>query len=900
MATAMRERDARRLLALLLRLYPHSFRWDVGADLVTTSLDRWRETRRVSGTLGELHFWLTEGSRFVVDGVLERSRSVATGAATELRHAIRQLLRAPRHYGVAVVTLALGIGATTAIYTVADAVVFRPLPYADAERLHLVHTRYGALELSSNSLPNLLDVREQVTAMDWLAGAADRSPVLSADGEDPERIAMLDVTDDYLAGFGARVFSGRSFGAADFAADGERVAIVSHGLWQRRWGSDPGLIGRAIQLDGTAYTVIGVMQPSFRDPEPIETGSETGAWAPARVGSGIYSNRDHYAFHLVGRLAAGTSLEVARQQFAAVSASLSAAHPEANRIGGDALEFMLRPLREATVGEARARVLMLLGAVVLLLVLSCANVANLFLARGHYRSTELAVRSALGASRARLASQLFGESLLTAAAASLVGVVLASYAVQAFVAAAPAGIPRLHEAALDARVLGFVVLLTMATSVVFGTLPATRGAATAMRTMTGGRTTSARNTQRVQSTLLGAEVALSLVLLTSAALLLNSFRHLLGVEPGFTAEGLVVVDVRPPRSAATHERTLQFYDELAAHSAALPGVQQAALIHSVPGVHGGAWSRITVDGGSGEGSQRATAPIQTLLDPGEEFFRLNPVRGDAFGALGMPIVAGRPFAVDAGPGDPLTVVINEAAARRLFPGVDAPLGRMIAIGNPGTDVPMREIVGIVGNVRQRGAAREPDAQIYLPHGQRDIGRMALVLKLTPGSIIDATAIRQVTRDVAPDLPIDRIDYLAERYSATASEQRFLLLLLSAFAALGLVLAMVGTYATAAQTAARRLHEFGVRVAFGAAAGALFRLVVFRTLAVAGVGITCGLLLTVVLTRFLESYVFGISARDPLTFGVAAILIALTATAASVVPAIRAASTDPNVVLRRET
>lgn len=898
----MREPDARRVLEVLLRLYPPSFRWDVGADLVTTTLDRWRDARLTSGRLGEMSFWFTEGSRFVIDGILERVRSVAAGATSELRYAARQLARAPRHYGIAVLTLALGVGATITIFTVADAVVFRPLPYADAERLYVVHTRFGALELSSNSLPNLLDARASVSALDWLAGAADRSPALTDDVEEAERISVLDVTETYLPGLGARVPLGRSFTTEDFAADAERVAIVSHALWQRRWGGDRAVIGRVIRLDGLSYDVVGVMHPSFRDPAPIESGTATGVWTPAPVTGGVYRHRDYYAFGIIGRLADGASPVVARQQLSAVSAALSTAHPEANRSGTDAMDLVLRPLQEATVGDARARMLLLLGAVVLLLLLSSANVANLFLARGLSRSSELAVRSALGASRSRLATQLFGESLLTAAAASLVGVVLAYYGVRLFLAGAPPDIPRLHEAGFDARVLGFVVLITVITAVVFGTLPAARGATTAARAVAGGRVTPGRGTQRFQSALLGVEVALSLVLLTGAALLLNSFLHLLRVEPGFVGDGVVVIDVRPPGDAGTHALELQFYDALMERAAALPGVRQAALIHTVPGVHGGAWSRVTSDQDSrpADRSQRATAPVQSLLDPGDEFYRLNPVRGNTFAALGMPIIAGRSFADHPGPGDPLTVVINEAAARRLFPDVEVPLGRMIALGDPGAAAPMREIVGLVGNVRQRGAAREPDAQIYLPYGQRDIGRMALVIKLVPGSVVDAAVIRQLVRDVAPDLPVDRIERLSERFATTSDEQRFLTSLLSVFAALGLIMAIVGTYATAAQATARRFHEFGIRIALGAASGSLVRLVMARAMAIAGAGIVSGLLVTVVLTRFLESYVFGISARDPVTLAAAAALIALSATAASVLPALRAARIDPNSVLRGES
>jgi putative ABC transport system permease protein len=400
--------------------------------------------------------------------------------------------------------------------------------------------------------------------------------------------------------------------------------------------------------------------------------------------------------------------------------------------------------------------------------------------------------------------------------------------------------------------------------------------------------------------MLGVEVALSLVLLTAAALLLNSFRHLLRVAPGFAGDGVLVVDVRPPRAAATHAQEVQFYDALAGRAVSAPGVQRAALVHSAPGMHGGAWSRAVPDDMRAEAvSDRTRAPVQSLLDPGEDFYRLNPVRGDVFATLGIPILAGRSFDAEPGPGDPLSVVLNQTAARRLFPDVERPIGRLIAIGEPGTPAPLREVVGIVGDVRQRGSARAPDAQIYLPYGQRDIGRMTLLIKLAPGAAVDAAVIRQLVHDVAPDVPVDGIESVADRYSEMSGEHRFLAFLLAVFAGLGLTMAVVGTYATAMQTVARRIQEFGIRAALGATSANLFHLVVSGTVTVAGIAMACGLLASVILSRFLESYVFGISARDPVTFAAVAVIIGISATTAAAVPALRAARIDPNSVMRTE-
>ena len=895
----MREGRVRRLLSVLLMLYPPSFRRALGDDLIETALHRRRDSR--------LAFWWMEVPRFALDGVLERLRALPL-LLDDIRHAWRQLRRAPGHHGLAIITLALGVGATTTIFTVADAVVFRPLPYADADRLYLIHSRFGDLELGSNSLLNLRSLQGSATTMSWLAGAHDWSPALTDNIGAAERISALNVTHEYLPRLSARVRAGRAFDTGDFAAGAERVAIVSDALWQRRWGGNASVLGRAVQLDGTAYTVVGVMSPSFRDPEPIESGALTGAWIPTREVEPRFANVDDYAFRLIGGLAERSSLEAARQELSAAGKRLAAEYPVANRVDEHDLEFVLHPLREATVGDARARLLLLLGAVILLLVLSCANVANLFMARGLTRTSELAVRSALGATRARLASQLFGESLLTALFAGAVGGILGVIGLRIFVAYAPSGIPRLHEVNLDVRALLFVSALTVICAVVFGTLPALRGARAGSAAASGVRTTASRSAQRFQSGLVALEVAISLVLVTGSALLLNSFMRLLRVDPGFDGSDVVVVDVRAPASANSHAQELVFYRSLMERASALPGVAHAALALTMPGLSSGAWTPVTVENAAtAPATGRSRAPAYGSAPgagdrvlrwrTGREFFRFNAVYGDFLEVLDIPLRAGRAFE-DPGEGEALVVIVNEAAVERFFPGVDA-IGQRLKLGPPDADVPFREVVGIVGDVRQLGSGHEADPQIYVPYGQRDIPRLALILEVTPGAQVTVDAMRSVVREVAADVPVDRMESLATSYATTADQTRFLTFLISVFAAIGLVLAVVGTYATASHAVSRRLRELGIRIALGARASAVFRLVLERALVAAGVGIAGGLLIALALARYLESYVYGVTARDPLTVAVAAVLIGACATLASLGPAVRAARVDPNEVLRRE-
>ena len=887
----------RRALGALLRIYPSSFRRDVGQDLVETAVHRRAESVNRHPATGALRFWLTEGARFVFDGLLERAQALAS-LTDELRYAVRQLGRAPGQQLLAVVTLALGVGATVSVFTLADAVVFRPLPYADAHALYLVRSRFGSTELSSNSQLNLEDLRRSVKAMAWIAGAYDRSPVLSDGQADTERVSALDVTGDYLTGLGARVQEGRPFNPADYGAGAERVAIVSRALWQRRWNASTAAIGAPIRLDGRPYTAVGVMAPSYRDPEPIESGTITDVWLPARAGA--FKEREDYGFQLIGRLADGVSLAAASDELTQAGLRLAAAYPE-NRNDGANLDFALKPLHETTVAGARDRILLVLGAVLLLLVLACANAANLFLARGVTRSAELAVRSALGATRSRLALQLFVEASMIALIAGALGALVGTMGLRAFVAAAPEGIPRLREVTFDMRAFVIVVVLTMATAAAFGILPALRGARMASAGGSGSvRTTGSRQTQRLQSALVAIEVALSLVLVTGAALLLASFSHLLGIAPGFDAKNVMVVQVRPPLAADTADEDRMFYGELIHRAASLPGVSRAAVAFSVPGPGAGAWTRVTPDAevGKSPGSEPSRAGARGENAPGADFFRFNVVNGRFFEMLNIPVLAGRGLAANPSQTGPLEVVITEAAARRFFPGVERPLGRRLALGSPNSKAPMREVVGIVGDVRQRGPTRPAEPEIYLPHQQRDIGRLSLLIEPAPGVTIAAETIRRMVRELAADVPVDRIEALATRYISTRSQASLLASLLSAFAVVGLLLAAIGTYATVSHAFSRRVKEVAIRLALGAHTGRVFRFVLGRALSVAAIGIAIGLGLTVGLSRFLEGQLYGVTAQDPLMTAFAVAGIAAAVAVAALGPAMRAARVDPNKVLRQ--
>jgi predicted permease len=674
---------------------------------------------------------------------------------------------------------------------------------------------------------------------------------------------------------------GRLFEPNDFEPGAGLVAVVGHSLWENRWGGGD-VLGTELELNGVAHTIVGVMDRSYRDPEPVESGPIVQVWVPARENDPEHDRGD-FSFRVIGRLASGTSVEAAQRQLTAIGARLAEAYPDPNRMDGNALDFALHPLKQTTIGAARDRLLMLLGASALLLLLACANVASLFLTRGSARIVELSIRSTLGASRGRIARQLLTESIAIAAIGGALGALLGGVGMRAFVAVAPGEIPRLWETTFDLRIAAFVFAATGLTGVAFGSLPALRSSRLAASAMRETRATMSRRSLRAQTALISIEVALALVLVTGSALLLRSFVRLMHVDPGFDPDGVLAVDVRPPAAAKTEDLRRLFYDQLADRMRAIAGVRYAALSYSLPGAPGGSFSRVTPEG----------PPNPELA---RRFVRNNPVTHDWFAALAIPLRSGRLFTGDQRAGAPSGIVINEAAARAFFPGEDSPVGRRLKLGAPDADEPMLDVIGVVGDIRH-GLGTDPEPEIFLPLGQQATFRMMLTIKLHDGVAPPIEAIHAAVREVGPDVPIDLVSTMHDRLASTTAQARFLTSLVTAFAALALLLAVVGTYATASYAVSRRLTEVGIRMALGARPASVFLLVVLSNAAAAGLGVIMGLALTLFLSRYLEAYVFGITAQDPATVVLACALISAAATLAAIGPATRAARLDPNEVLR---
>ncbi|HVS66890.1 MAG TPA: ABC transporter permease [Thermoanaerobaculia bacterium] len=873
------EDRAQRILRSMLSLYPASFRRELGADLVETLLERRRALLLGRGQRGGFSFWLTDGLRFATDGVLERISTLAE-IGHDARSALRQLRRAPGFHLLVVLTVALGIAASTAMFTVADAVVFRSLPYPDAENLFALHSRFGGAEFSSTSLGNFRDLQRGTGAFSWLVAVRDRSPALTGAG-DPERLSVLDVTEGYLEGLAARIVAGRAPQPADHQAGAPPVAVLSWGLWKRRFGGDPGVIGSSVQLDGVSHSVIGVAGPGFRDPGPLETGRPTAAWIPIRDDDPAWAARGDSLHTVLARRSPRVPLEATKAEASRIGAALAEAHPEDNTFNGAPLEYVLEPLHDLTVGsEARLRVLLILGASGLLLVLACVNVANLLLSRGEARGAELSTRNALGASDARIARQLLVESVSLSCLGAIAGLGLGSLAIRAFRSIAPAEIPRLHEVGVDLRAVLFAFVLALVTGAAFGALPALHGARS-FHGSTASRISSGRRSSRTQSLLVAVQMALALSLVAGAALLLGSFRNLLATDPGFRPDDLLVVDMRPPGESRDLEGHRRFYTELLDRVGALPGVEEAALSFTVPTKPGGAF-----------------APVRAEGEPTPEslvFHLFNPIQGNLFATLGIPLLAGRSFTGDESADGPMVAVINERAAREFFPADRDPVGRRLALGGE-PEAPLREVIGVVGDVRQSGPTEEPRPQIYVPYSQGRVNRLLLALRVAPGLEPPVDEIRALITEMAPGMPIDDLRTMREWIDRSIAVQRFLTLLVTAFGALALFLAVIGTYSTASCAATRRLRELGIRQALGAARGALVFDTLARAAAVAGLGAAGGLVVTGIASRWLEGNLYGLSALDPAILSAVALLLLGAAVFAALGPTLRAVRVDPMRVL----
>jgi putative ABC transport system permease protein len=795
----------------------------------------------------------------------------------DLRYASRLLLRTPGFAIVAVLTLALGIGANTAIFTVVNALLLRPLPYADPGRLVMVWQDFRARNgpIDEWATPgNYVDWRGERDLFEQVTVIAGWRPTLTGAAE-AEPLAGEQVSHEYFSVLGVNPALGRNFTAGDDVPKGPRVAIIGDGLWKRRFGAEPSVIGRTVTLSGVPHEIIGVLPSGFR---PIIAGAAE-IWRPIQLNTAVPS-RGAIVLRAVARLKDGLSLEQAQAAATALARRLEMQYPQHNEKVG----FALTPLHERVVGDIKPGLLALLGAVAFVLLIACANIANLLLARGSARGRELAVRASLGAARTRVIRQLLTESLLLATVGGIAGLLLGVWAVDALVSIAPVGAPRVTEIRLDRTVFGFTALLTVVTGVLFGLVPAIQSSRSDVThaLKDGARGSSGAAGRTIRRGLIVAEVALALMLLSGGGLLLKTFLRLQQADLGFDPHNVLVGSLNPPNTTYdTTEKHRVFYDQVLEKVSALPGVRIAALASVLP-LSGDSDTSFSIEG-------RAD-PVSSTETP-VTWYRL--VSAGYFEAMGMRLRSGHLF--QTGETRP-SVVVNEAMARKFFPG-DDPLGRRIRFG--GDANPWFTIAGVVADTKARGAREAAKIETFVPYWQLTERGMAVVLKTNVPPAQLTAPLKQAVAGIDRNVPVYGITTLADMVGGSIEQPRFFATLAVAFAALALILAAVGIYGVMAYAVAQRTTEIGVRMALGAKPSEVFRLIVTDGLKLTALGVLLGVGGSVLIARWLTTLLFGVRPSDPVTLAVTAVLLLLVASVACFIPARRATRVDPMVALRAD-
>jgi putative ABC transport system permease protein len=791
---------------------------------------------------------------------------------TDLRLALRQLRRSPGFTAVAVLTLALGIGACAAIFTVVDAVLLRPLPFAEPERLVVINESHPPEAPIFVVRPDTFHGwKPQVTTFEGLGVVRDGSYNLTGRGE-PVRVYAGKVTANAFPMLRVQPALGRGFTLEEETPGKDDVVILSHGFWQRQLGGRSDILGEVLTLDGRGHRVVGVMPRGLALPGNFDL------YVPHGYEVFRKDESDNRTIEVFARLKPGVSIEQARGELAVIEARLAREEPDFFK----GWAVVVSPLLDSRVGSARRPLLALLGAVGLLLLIACANVANLLLARATVRAKEIAVRAALGASRARLLRQLLTESLLLALLAAGLGVLFAQWGVNALLALAPEGLPRLQEIAVDGRVLAFTTVLALLTGVVFGLVPAlaaTRPDLHGILKESGRGVRVGRH--RLRGALVVVEVAVAVVLVTGAGLLVRSFDRLRHVERGFQPEGALVVSLALPREKyATEPQLAAFESQTVARLAALPGVTAVGAVQDLPFAGGLNLFCLQVEG--------RPAPEQCQAT---RFYSVTP---DYFRAMGIGVRRGRVFEGADWSTTSHTTVINEALARRYFPGQD-PLGKRLAAAHRPDD--LYRIVGVVADVRDDGLAGAVGAQVYGVLAQQPAHALAFVVR---GSGVGLpAAIRAAIQAVDRDQPIATLRPLGDLVSASIARERFAATLFAVFSVVALLLAAAGIYGVMAYAVAERRSEIGVRLALGAQVGDVLALVVGQGSRLVAVGLALGLAGALLAARLLEAMLFGVSAHDPVSFVVTAFLLAIAGLLACLVPALRASAVSPSEALRAD-
>ena len=803
----------------------------------------------------------------------------------DIRYGLRMLAKSPGFTCVVVLTLALGIGANTAIFSVVSAVLLRPLPFPQPDRIVSIH----GLDLRNGetgrplSYPDFSDLRAQSKTLESVAVSDEGTATLTGAGE-PMHLELCGISADMFAVLRARPMLGRTFVSTE-DQPGSRVVILSHRLWKTRFGSDPNAAGRQILLDAKPYTVAGVMPPEFQfplDQQPMDLWLAMGSAVDAES----QAERGAHFLRAIGRLKDGVTLEQANAEIAEIAARLAKQYPDSN----GHMSMGLQPEIDALVGKVQAALLLVLGAVGFLLLIACANAANLLLARAAGRQREMAIRTSLGAGRVRILKQLLTESVLLALAGGSLGLLLAVWGSAALTSLPSLGIPRLASAGVDLRALCFTIGVSLLTGVLFGLAPALHASRFNLfgSLKEGGRTaTEGTGRSRIRNILVISQVSLAVVLLIGASLMIESMFHLLHQSPGFDPQGVLVFNLDLPDARyGKPEQSADFFKELQSRIRSLPGVENASAVMPLP-----LSTDILRTSFEIEGQPMAKSDLPRT--------QIRAVGLDYFQAMRIPLVAGREFTARDDRNAPHVIIINQTLARRFFPN-ENPVGKHMKPGmSAGKTDNMCEIVGVVGDVKHRNLWQQPDPESYVPYEQSAIGAMNIVVRSESDPMLLLPAIREQVRALDAELPIYHAQRMEEYVAASVAQRRFTSLLCSIFAGVGLLLAVVGLFGVISYSVAQRTHEIGVRVAVGAEKRDILRLILTEGMGITVAGIGIGLVGAVAVSSIVKSQLFGVSATDPLTFlGVVAVL-GLVALLACYIPARRATRVDPMVALRYE-
>jgi len=792
-------------------------------------------------------------------------------------YTVRTLRKRPGFVSISVLVLAIAIGAVTVMYSTLDGVVLRPLPYDEPARLMSVFSVTDQGRENTTSALDYYDYRDQSDVFENLAARCWCMPGRVITGEDEaERVTSTFVSPNFFAMLRVSPLMGRSFTEEEALQEGPQVVVLSHGYWQRRLGGDPDIVGTAMTIDGQPFEIVGVLPADFRFSDQVEL------WMPMRRGDGWTDGRGNNNFRLLGRLADDVTMEEAQSQMDVLAAHIAEAYPDSKRDWG----IRLRPLHEVMFGDLRPAMMVLMGAVGLFLLIACANLSSLFLARVTSRHSEIALRLSLGAPRSAVIRQLLVESFLVAIAGAILGLLLARYGVRAVQAFGPANLPRLDTLAIDGKALLFAGMVTVATALLFGMLPAIRGTRVSLvqALKEGSQSTETGQSLRMRGLLVVAQVALSLMLLIGAGLLIRSFLTLSNVDPGFEIGNVLTFELQPPQHQYdTREKMALYFAQVQEEVRAMPGVTGFAGVEQLP-LLGGPWNYVwPADNPPADPSDRIGA---TRRRTSVGYFR----------TMGIPLIAGRTFEATDTPESTRVAVISEELARLAFPEGDA-LGKGIVLTF--TDGDAFQVVGIAGDIADYGLGMEPAPIFYVPHRQFPTPVLRMALRSNGDPLALLPSVRERIWQLDSDVPISNIRTMESIAANSTAQGRFLTTLLVLFAGLALILASMGLYGVLAYFVSQRSREVGIRMALGATSNNVVGAVVRRGMILTGIGTLLGIGGSIALSSLIASSLYEIGATDPATYIVVIALLLMVALAACLLPARRAVRVDPVVALRSE-